>query len=131
MQMQQSTFAVLLCAALSVAVVSQPASAADGVLNRHGISSSFANAKLPVNKAGRLAALRAAKPGKLGEGVSKHKPTLVQQALDLASTAHGDEMDGLSDRVSSFRSRFTSKSVRDAIGTLGEAAGIREASEAW
>jgi hypothetical protein len=131
MEMQRSTFGVVLCTVLSVAAVSQPAWAADSLLNRHGLSSAIAGTKLPGGKASRLAALRTAKSGKLGEGLAKHKPTLVQQALALASTAHDNERDEVSDRVSSFRSRFTSKSVRDAIGTLGEAAGIREASEAW
>src|SRR5262245_37671168 len=131
MQMQRSTFGVLFCTVLSVAAVSQPAWAADSLLNRHGVSSAIASAKLPGGKAGRLAALRTTKSGKLGEGIAKHKPTLVQQALVLASTAQDSERDEVSDHITSFRSRFTSKSVRDAIGTLGEAAGIREASEAW
>lgn len=134
MQMQRSTFAVLLCTVLSVAAVSQPVWAADSLLNRHGVSSAIASTKLPVShlgKSSRLASLRAGKLGKLSEAAVKHKPTLVQQALALASTARGDETNGLSDRVSSYRSRFTSKSVKDAISTLGQAAGIREASEAW
>ncbi len=130
MQMQRSTFGVLVCTVLSVAAVSQPAWAADNLLNRHGVSSAIANAKLPVSqlgKANRLAALRTGKLGKPSDVASKRKPTLVQQALALASAARGNETDG----VSSFRSQFTSKSVRDAIGTLSQAAGVREASEAW
>lgn len=134
MEMQRSTFAVLLCAVLSVAAVSQPVWAADSLLNRHGVSSFAAKTKLSANQLGktqRLAGLRAGKLGKLSDGVAKHKPTLMRQAHALASTARGNETSELADRLSSYRSQFTSKSVKDAIATLGQAAGIREASEAW
>jgi hypothetical protein len=134
MEMQRFTFAVLLCAVLSVTAASQPVWAADSLSNRHGVSALAAKTKLSANQLGkteRLAALRANKLAKLNDGAVKHKSTLMQQALAFASTARGNETSGLSDRVSSLRSQFTSKSVKDAIGTLGQAAGIRDASEAW
>jgi hypothetical protein len=129
MQNQRSTFAALLCVVLSIAAVSQPAWAADSMLNGKAAHLVAAKAKLQSSRQGksvRFGDLASRKIGKLNGVALKHTSGFLQQALSFASTTHGNDTSGLSDHISSFRSQFASESMKDAKGMLRLAASIRE-----
>jgi len=120
MEMKRTHFTARVCAVLSLVAIAHPAWAADRPIDKHGTTPLAANSSLgtaPIGKTKRL--------GKLANGATKHRPTLVQQALALASTARDDEADALHAHRTSLRSQFTSQSMKDAIAKLREAAGIR------
>ncbi|MBY0559170.1 hypothetical protein [Hyphomicrobium sp.] len=133
MELKRTKFtAARICVVLSLVAVAQPAWAADRPINKLGISAPVAKASLqrtPTGTAKQLAALRAAKLANLNNRNRAQKPTLVQQALAIASTARdgktGSEAESLLDQRTSWRARFTSASMKDAIGKLREAAGFR------
>ncbi len=132
MQMMRSNLTALALVVLSSVSLAEPTWAADGPINKSAVSAMDAKAKLRAQaltnqalaKKKKMAQLRAAQLAKLRNASATPKPTLVQQALAIASTARGGDI-GYSDRPMSYRSQFTSASMRDAIAKLRQAAGIR------
>lgn len=133
MQMMRFNPTALALIVLSSVSLAEPTWAAQGPINKSAVSAMNANAKLRAQtlakqalaKKKHLAELRARQLAKLRNASVTPKPTLVKQALAIASTARGGDIGGLSDRPISYRSQFTSASMRDAIAKLRQAAGIR------
>ncbi|MBS0240040.1 MAG: hypothetical protein JSR89_16615 [Proteobacteria bacterium] len=133
MQMMRSNLTALALVVLSSVSLAQPTWAAEGPVNKSAGYAMDANAKLRAQtlakqalaKKKHMAELRARQLAKLRNASATPKPTLVQQALAIASTARGGDIGGYSDRPISYRSQFTSASMRDAIAKLRQAAGIR------
>lgn len=128
MQMMRSNLMALALVVLSSVSLAEPIWAAEGPTNKSAVAAMDAKAKLRMQalaKKKRLAELRAAQLAKLRNAAVAPKPTLVQQALTIASTASGSDLGGYADRPISYRSQFTSASMRDAIAKLRQAAGIR------
>ena len=127
MQMMRSNLTALALVVLSSVSLAEPTWAAEGPVNKSPAYTMDANAKLRAQALAKkkyMAQMRAAQLAKLRNAAAMPKPTLVQQALAIASTARGGDI-GYSDRPISYRSQFTSASMRDAIAKLREAAGIR------
>lgn len=117
---------------LSLVAIVHPAWAVDRPINKLGISAPIAKASLrraTLGKTKQLPTLTAGDLRNLNNRTRARRPTLVQQALAIASTARagktGSEAETLLDQRTSWRSRFTSSSMKDAIGKLREAAGFR------
>jgi hypothetical protein len=128
MEMKRTKFTTRACVVLSCVAMAYPAWAADRPINKLGISAPVAKASLrraTIGKTKHLTALRAGQLGRLNNRGTTHRPTLIQQALAITSTARSGEAETLLDQHTSFRSRFTSASMKDAIGKLREAAGFR------
>ncbi|MGO4685655.1 hypothetical protein [Hyphomicrobium sp. 2TAF46] len=133
MQMMRSNLMALALVVLSSVSLAEPIWAAEGPTNKSAVAAMDANAKLRAQtlakqalaKKKHLAELRARQLAKLRNAAVAPKPTLVQQALTIASTASGSDLGGYADRPISYRSQFTSASMRDAIAKLRQAAGIR------
>ncbi|RUP09041.1 hypothetical protein [Hyphomicrobium sp.] len=128
MQMMRFNLTALALVVLSSVSLAEPTWAAEGPINKSAAYAMDANAKLRAQalaKKKHMAQLRAAQLAKLRNASVAPKPTLVQQALAIAETARGGDIGGYSDRPISYRSQFTSASMKDAIAKLRQAAGIR------
>jgi hypothetical protein len=130
MEMKRTKFMARVYVVLSIVATAHPAWAVDRPISKLGLSPPVAKTSLrkaAIGKTKQLAALRGANLAKLNNRGTKDRPTLVQQALAIASTARAGkaETETLSYQRTSFRSRWTSASMKDAIGKLREAAGFR------
>ena len=132
MELKRTKFTARACVVLSLVAIAHPAWAVDRPINKLGITAPVAKAGLrraTLGKTKQLPALTAGNLRNLNSRSRAQRPTLVQQALAIASTARagktGSEAETLLDQRTSWRSRFTSPSMKDAIGKLREAAGFR------
>lgn len=131
MELKRTKITARVCAVLSLVAITHPAWAVDRPIQKLGLSAPVAKASLrraTLGKSKQMAALPAGKIRNLNSRTA-HRSTLVHQALAIASTARagktGPEAESLLDQRTSWRARFTSPSMKDAIGKLREAAGFR------